>query len=339
MATNTAAYLVTTNEPLEIKSAPHPTPKEHEIVIKNHAVAINPVDWAIQLRGPEYFKFVTLPKILGYDVAGEVEAVGSAVTRFKVGDRVAGLTDGGFQEHVLLPEHITTAVPDSIAWEQAAVLPMGVSVAVKSLFHKDLLALDHPVLKPTPKGETVLIWGGSTSVGSCAIQLAVAAGYEVISTASPHNFAYVKELGASQVFDYNSPSIKDDLVAAFKGKTTAGAVANGGFGGIDGTGPGVVEACVEAIKSCPGKHFVSMTMVPSWGPSFEGVELKFVEPLWTDVDLASGVFHDFLSDALADGVFKPMPEPEVVGHGLEAIQGGMDLLKKGVSRKKLVVTL
>lgn len=78
---------------------------------------------------------------------------------------------------------------------------MGVSVATKALFHKDYLSLGLPSASPEPKQETVLIWGGSTSVGSNAIQLAAAAGYEVITTASPHRFEYVKGLGAAQAFD------------------------------------------------------------------------------------------------------------------------------------------
>lgn len=342
MADNTAAHLVATKAPLEVKPAPMPVPKASEIVIKTRAVAINPVDWAIQDYGPEVFKFITLPHIPGYDIAGEVTAVGTAVSNFKVGDRVAGLSYGGGQQYSPLEAHLTTHLPDSVAWEQAAVLPMGTSVGIKALFHKDYLGLELPVTaatKPTPKGETVLIGGGATSVGSCTIQLAVAAGYEVISTSSPKNFEYVKKLGASQVFDYNSPTIKEDLVTAFRGKTTAGAVANGGIAILDGSGPRNVEACAAVVQSCPGKKFVAMTMAPTWGPAVEGVELKFVEQLRGDTELASAVFHGYLPNALTEGSFKPLPEPEVVGQGLEAIQGAMDTLKKGVSRKKIVVTL
>lgn len=213
----------------------------------------------------------------------------------------------------------------------------GVSVATKALFHKDMLAADLPSLRPTPKGSTVLIWGGATSVGSCAIQLAAAAGYEVITTASPRNFAYVKQLGASQVLDYRSPTVGRDLLAAFAGKTTAGALANAG---LDREGyPGIVEMCAAVVRSCPGKKFVAMTMVPYWGPSCEGVQFKFVEPLRGAEALASSVFHDFLGEALQRGSFRPVPEPEVVGHGLDSVQGAMDVLKAGVSAKKIVVAL
>lgn len=201
MASNRAAILTATKAPLEVKEVPCPRPKDKEMVVKNRAIAINPVDWFQQEMGPEGIPFLKFPAILGYDIAGEVEALGSGVTQFKVGDRVTGLVNQGFQQHVVLAEHMATAIPSSVTYEQAAALPMGVSVATKALFHKDYLSLDLPSASPSPKQETVLIWGGSTSVGSNAIQLAVAAGYEVFTTASPHRFEHVKGLGAAQVFD------------------------------------------------------------------------------------------------------------------------------------------
>lgn len=127
---NRAAYLTATKAPLEIRPAPLPSPAADEVVIRTRAIAINPVDHACQELGPDVFKFITLPAILGYDVAGEVEAVGPDVRRFKVGDRVAGLAEGGFQEHVALAEHMTTLVPENVSWEQAAVLPMLVPIAI-----------------------------------------------------------------------------------------------------------------------------------------------------------------------------------------------------------------
>ncbi|KKY29858.1 putative zinc-binding alcohol dehydrogenase domain-containing protein cipb [Diaporthe ampelina] len=336
MPSNRAAILTATKAPLEIKEVPCPTPDEREIIVKNRAVAINPVDWFQQEKGPEVIPFLKYPAILGYDIAGEVEAVGPGVTKFKAGDRVAGLVNQGFQQHVLLSEHMATAIPSSVTFEQAAALPMGVSVATKALFHKDFLALDLPSASPSPKQETVLIWGGSTSVGSNVIQLAVAAGYEVITTASPQRFQYVKGLGASQVFDYESPTVKDDLVAAFKGKKVAGAIANGGV--VFSTFPGIVEACAAVVLSTEGSKFVALTMVPAF-PIPEGVQTKFVEELRPDVELASAVFHDFLAAALADGRYTITPRSEVVGEGLEALQGAMDILREGVSAKKIVVSL
>jgi NADPH:quinone reductase-like Zn-dependent oxidoreductase len=91
------------------------------------------------------------------------------------------------------------------------VLPLAISTASCGLFQRDYLGLHHPSANPTPTEQTVLVWGGSTSAGSNAIQLAVAAGYEVITTASPRNYDFVKSLGASAVFDYNSATVIPDV--------------------------------------------------------------------------------------------------------------------------------
>ncbi len=85
-------------------------------------------------------------------------------------------------------------IPHTMSYEAAAVLPLALSTG---LFQTDQLALQYPSATPKPTGQTVLVWGGSTSVGSNAIQLAVAAGYEVITTSSPRNFDYVTKLGGN----------------------------------------------------------------------------------------------------------------------------------------------
>ena len=107
---------------------------------------------------------------------------------------------------------------------------------------------------PRPTGQTVLVWGGSTSVGSNAIQLAIAAGYEVITTASPRNFDYVRSPWvATLVFDYNSPTVVPDIVAAFDGRTLAGAIAFGTTG---------ADSCVGIAGKLKGNKFVSVASTP-----------------------------------------------------------------------------
>ena len=102
------------------------------------------------------------------------------------------------------------------------------------------------------------MWGGSTSVGSNAIQLAAAAGYEVITTASPRNFDYVKSLGAAQVFDYNSPSVMPDIIAAFAGRTLAGAIA---FGTTS------AASCIRIAGACQNGKQVRVHRQPRRSPS------------------------------------------------------------------------
>lgn len=110
--------------------------------------------------------------------------------------------------------------------------------------------------------------------------------------------------------------------------------------GLDRDGyPQLVDTCAAVVQSRPGTKLVAMTMVPYWSPSFDGVQCKFCDPLRGAVELGSAVFHDFVPKALAQGSFTPLPEAEVVGTGLEAVQKAMDAHKAGVSAKKIVVTL
>ncbi|KAF5659116.1 oxidoreductase zinc-binding dehydrogenase family superfamily [Fusarium circinatum] len=337
MTSNNAAYLVAEKAPLEVKPALYPEPKDDEIIIENHAVALNPVDSAQQRLGPSIFPWLKFPAILGCDVAGRITAVGSGITKHKVGDRVIGSNMGTFQEYVPVKEHLCAKLPDNIGFEEAAVLPLCLSVAVKALFHPDYLALDLPTPETKANGKFILIWGGSTSVGCNIIQLAKAAGFEVITTASPKNFDYLKKLGASQTFDYTSPTIKEDLLAAVKGKAVAGAIANGG---LDvSVYPSIVDTCAAVALSSPDNcKLVPLTMVSRF-PVPDGVETKFVVPLATDKDLASWIFNDYISEALASGSFVPAPGAEVVGHGLGSLQSALDTLDSGVSAKKIVVTM
>ncbi|CCD42487.1 similar to zinc-binding oxidoreductase CipB [Botrytis cinerea T4] len=203
---NHAAYLVEAkSNPLEVRKAPYPSPEPHTVVVKNHTIAINPVDWKLQ-----DYAFIPLvyPFILGSDVAGEFVEVGSGVTNVA---RVTGNRDprySGFQECTVIPVDALAPIPSSISFEQAAVLPLAISTAAVVLYQKDQLDLPHP---------------SESAKNLAAVQLARASGLEVISTASAHNHDFVKSLWASEVFDHRSKSVINDIVAALKGKRIVGA--------------------------------------------------------------------------------------------------------------------
>ena len=347
MPSNFAAWLPAAKaKSLEVKPAPYTPPGDNEIVIKNGAVAINPVDWAVQQMGDDLFK-LEYPFIGGNDVAGEVVEVGSKVTRFKPGDRVVGhalayskgTSGAAFQNFTVLITNMVSSIPKSVSYESATVLPLGLSTAACGLYQEEYLNLQHPSVPPKPTGKTLLIWGGSTSVGSNAIQLAAASGYEIITTSSPRNFEYVKSLGAKQVFDYNSPSIVADIIAALKGTNFAGAFAIGSMQARDNA-TSAAEACLEIVDKTLGKKFVAMAMVFPQEKVPSGVGAKFVMAgNFKDYEFSHVIYGDFLPKALAEGTFVPKPEPEVVGKGLESIQAGLDAQKKGVSAKKVVISL
>ncbi|KAH7361075.1 oxidoreductase [Rhexocercosporidium sp. MPI-PUGE-AT-0058] len=342
MSTNNAAWLIANNEPLQVKPAPYTHPSAHEVLIKNHAIAINPVDTFQQAMGPQIFSQMFHPFILGSDIAGEIIEVGSSVTRFKPGDRVLGFglgsvnfntPEGAYQELTVVPAVVVSHVPESLSFEHAAVLPMGLSVAGTALFQKDYLGLEYPSLTPKSTGKTLLVRGGATSMASNAIQLAVAAGYEVVTTASPKNFDYVKNLGASQVFDYSSESVVEDLIRALAGKDMAGVFDGVGF-------YGAFENCVAVISKTQGSKFIAACQFPKEIPEDSGVTAKFIlGATLRENEVGKLIFEDFIPAALAAGKYVAAPKPKIAGKGLESLQAALDMWKSGVSASKIVVTL
>ncbi|KAI9690456.1 MAG: hypothetical protein M1822_009419 [Bathelium mastoideum] len=340
MASNSAAWLVAEkSHPFEVKPAPLWTPEKNEVLVKNHAIAINPIDGDLQTIA---WWPLNYPAILGHDVAGEVMAVGADVAHLKEGDRVVGHAvgmatkqsqHGGFQAYTILQTNMVSTIPDDVTFESACVIPLGCSTAAGGLFQDSHLGLQLPSEPPRqPTGQTLLVWGGSSSVGSNAIQLAVAAGYEVIATASPKNFEYVKQLGAAEVLDYRSSTISDDLQSAFKGKTIAGA--------LDSIGGAAWGICMDVVHKTPGAKCVATTKRGFPDPP-EGVTIKHIFGTGIkDNTVGAAVYEDFLPKALKVGTFVPAPLPQVTGKGLQSVQGVVDSYrKKGVSARKLVVSL
>ena len=372
ISSNQAAWINAKGQALTVSVAPMSQPGIGEILVRSRAIALNPFDGVVQTLGSLVTPWVTYPAVLGSDVTGEVVAVGASVSRFKPGDRVLGLAlgidklanraaEGAFQKFVILRQEAATAIPDSISFEQAAVLPLAVATAACGLFLKDQLGLRTPSLEGSETtGKTVLIWGGSTSVGSAAVQLAAAAGYEVVTTASPRNFDYVRELGASQVFDYNDEKVVAKLVTHLGNRDVVGALAIAAGSGA---------SCIDVMSQCQGNRIVSMassplsiddapltnqfvwklTHLPRLAVGFIGLAIRArlkgvtTRSIWGTAlmkgTLGKTIFNDFLGPALASGRLVPAPKPLVAGHSLEAIPQALALLRRGVSARKVVVSL
>jgi NADPH:quinone reductase-like Zn-dependent oxidoreductase len=185
---------------------------DHKVLVKVQAWAINPCDYMLQDRNMVHY-----PIILGCDVAGIVEAVvpgSSAASHFRIGDRVFGFTaNNGFQDYVALEYKLMTKIPDDMAYRDAVGFGLCSATSALFLFGKHYLHLDYPKLDLLKNGKSLLVWGGSSAVGSNAIQLATAAGYDVITTCSKKNFDYVKGLGAVQAFDYRDADTMEKIAA------------------------------------------------------------------------------------------------------------------------------
>ena len=165
---------------LEIKDHEPPVPKKNEIVIRVRAAAVNPLDWRMKSRRP------------GVDVAGEVTAVGGAVTEFKPGDAVFGLSKRAFAEYACGPETKFVRKAESVSFEQAAAVAVAGLTALQGLRDKGRL-------QPAQK---VLINGAAGGVGTFAVQIAKSFGAHVTGVCSTKNVELVGSLGADRVIDY-----------------------------------------------------------------------------------------------------------------------------------------
>jgi NADPH:quinone reductase-like Zn-dependent oxidoreductase len=190
-------------EMLRMAEVKKPSPAADEALVKVLAVSVNPADWR-SMRAKPFFSRATLgllrPKhrILGGDIAGRVEAVGSDVNQFKPGDEVyANLLDhgnGGFAEYVSVPVEAMSFKPANLSFEQAAAVPMAGVTALQGLRH-------HGEIRA---GQRVLINGASGGIGTFAVQIAKSYGSEVTGVTSTRNIDLVGSLGADHVVDYTT---------------------------------------------------------------------------------------------------------------------------------------
>ncbi|KAI5251054.1 hypothetical protein E4T42_04611 [Aureobasidium subglaciale] len=297
---NQAAWLHGPNQLFRVGSAPMHEIESHEILVETYSIAINPIDWKVRDYG---WLINTWPMVLGCDVSGVVTEVGNSVHNFSKGDRVIGHAvslvsqkpkNGAFQRFVAVEAAKAAKIPSALSFSDACVVPLALDTAATGLFNSasdGYLGLEWPTMGSKSDNNKIVIYGGSSSVGALAIQLAAASGAHVIAVASRRIYDAI-----SQEDSYN---------------ITVPILAQIGSGNLATVLPGP-----STVPSTSKTNYV------------EGIN-DTVHRLW----------ENFVEPALERGTLKCVPSTYVVGSGLESIEKGLEINKKGVSARKVVVEI
>jgi alcohol dehydrogenase len=241
---------------MELREVPQPTAGHGELLIRVHAAGLNPTDHKIRDGMARLFWRYDLPVVAGNELSGVVEAVGTGVSRFGVGERVFCRVDhqkmGAFAPYAVVDENLVGRMPESLDFDEAAALPLTGLTALQGL-------RDHLMVTSSDR---LFITGGAGGVGTLAIQLAVWMGATVATTASSQGEKLVRSLGAGTVIDYRKQKFKN--------------VLRDYDGAFDLVGGQDLRDCFDILK--PGAKTVSIAGVPEPKMVREDVGLG---PFWT----------------------------------------------------------
>ena len=343
---NLAAMIGTPKARLKVVTRHIPEPGPNELLVRNYAIAANPGDWKMQ----DYTLFVEkFPNVLGTDVCGVIIETGSLVTQFKNGDRVAGfaaviynqeIDHGAWQTYTLLRDLATLKIPDSMLFENGAIFPTAFATAGMGLFVD--LGIPRPTGTPSKFSAVshesgLLIWGASSCVGSAAVQIASTLGLKIFATASPKHHSWIKSLGATVVFDYHDSDVVEKIIEA---ASTEGTPIKFAFDSI--SEGDTLDLCPAVMKSYDGTDGKLAIVLP-WleeksKPSGVEISMTLAYRHGTDqTEFGAWFFNEWLEKAVETGTVIACPEIELVEGGIAQAQNVLDMLKSGVSGKKLVL--
>ena len=221
-----------------------------------------------------------------------------------------------------------------MSFEEGAILPMAIATTGVGIFLN--LGIPRPTGTEKQSGG-FLVWGASSSVGSAAVQIARSLGYTVYAVASPNHHSKTREYGASHVFDYNDSNVLTNITNAAKGD---GKTIRLAYDAISENGTS--EQVASVLEQQGGGKLVITLPFPETAKKPDNVEISatFAARINTDSkEFGAWLFNEFLERSLADKAFVPSPAIEKVEGGLASVQKALDLHRKGLSGKKLVIPL
>ncbi|KIW26840.1 hypothetical protein, variant [Cladophialophora immunda] len=328
-------------EPKVVDDLQKPSPGPDQLLVKSIWVAINPVDTFMGAYG---LLVVDWPLVLGVDAAGIVEEVGSEAASkygFKAGDPVFGCTRLGMsgyaagQEYFLMDAPVTIPKPKNISLLEAVTLGVGSETACLALFDSLDVPLPDPKNLPGPQDEWIIILGGASSVGKCAIQLAKASGYKVAASCSTKSAAEVKGMGAV-TFDYKEPI--EDQVKEVVG-ITSGEISRI-FDAVAAEDPVTAKELFKASKS--DKRLFATTNDWSGIGDFEGAKTHAIKlggvgrPEAAELNQKIEAYVPVVAALIEAGKLVPA-EYEVIGTGFEAAIKAYEHQRSGAGGSRKVV--
>ena len=301
---------------LELKEVEKPFPKDNEVLIKVHASTVTPMDWRFRQGKNPIARMMAGPikpknTILGVEFAGEVEAVGKDVRRFKEGDQVfGGGQPGAHAEYVCMPEEKVGIKPANMTYEEAAGVPFCGTTAL--YFLKELGKIQD--------GQKILINGASGGVGTFAVQMAKYFGADVTGVCSTSNLEMVQSLGADRVIDYT----KEDF-------TKTGQTYDIIF---DAVGKRSFSQCKNSLNR-RGIYVSTIATIPIllqmlWTSKIGGKKAKFSLPPCTRKEL------DFLKDVIEAGKMKTVIDRR---YPLEQTAEAHRYSENGHAKGKILITI
>ena len=308
---------------LQVQEIEKPQIGDAEVLVRVHACGLNPYDWHFTRGHPYAVRLITglrrprKPTILGSDMAGQVEAVGRNVTRFRPGDEVyAEVGVGGCAEYISVAETKLRSKPINLTFEEAAAVPMAATTALIGVRDKGSVQ----------SGQKVLINGASGGVGTFAVQIAKAFGAEVTGVCSSRNAELVRSIGADDVIDYT----QDDFT---RGRQRYDLI-------LDCVGNHSLSAC-RRVLAPKGTYGTPGGGKGRWlGPASQQLKVSLLSPFvgqnLVPVNDKPNELLDDLRELIEAGKLTPVIDKVCV---LSEAAEAMRLLESGRTRGKVVITV